>query len=183
LKVSLSNHKSTLKLGDYIILTATLPDTLIVDNVEKNFRFIEPIKTIEELSLYCPVFIYDTLNRRLHSVEYTNIATNIEVISGKVLSAGSSKGNIAFSTDIPRQVEIKIKPKEKGIYYIELSPQPRKIRYNGDKRAKLITRFDVIDLHHDLLAKYLQPEDQQGYINSINEYYLNSGGIYGFRVE
>ncbi|MCS6796678.1 MAG: hypothetical protein NZ516_12045 [Raineya sp.] len=185
--MEISNPNKIIHLGDSIVCKVELPDSILVEDLNnqtfyKDFiHFIKPNPARHSLS--CMVNMIDTLTKRGTSRQDENKIDYRIILGERVHLPQFTGGALNFSSNRPYKIEFVIKPTLKGIYFLELSPQPGIIEYNTDKQVSLVVRYNAQDSHLDLLAKIYTPNNLNEYYVSHSNYYSLSGGKYAFKVE
>jgi hypothetical protein len=168
LKASLNNTNENINLGDTLKVTLKLPDTLL-----SNLRNI-PIQSLQRGTFAMRIFKVDTVNKK-----------GINILSPNVwVSAGSTEGQLGYvlkNNAKPYEVIINVSPKEKGMYYLEIIPQPGTLKIN-DIETNLLVGFNVPDYHYNILGIIAPYFGGQIYYDAIIQSNNEGFGVYFFRV-
>ena len=120
-------------------------------------------------------FKVDTLNRRGVNMLFPAIWTSV----------GNTEGNgiyVLKNNAKPYEVVINFKPEEKGLYYLEVVPQPGVLRINNNYEANLLVNFGVTNKHYNILGIISPYFGGQPFYDAYIQLDAEGFGAYFFRV-
>ena len=166
IKGRFNDTNRVIALGDTLKISLQLPDSM------QTTLGVVPIQSVQKAFFAMSPRIVDTINKTYNLVNHSNYWTD----------AGPSNGFFYFNTTTkPYRSVIYFKPPQKGIYYIEVAPQPGDMKLNNQKQyVGLLVDFDVTNRHLDIVAPHTT--DGQGWLNAVANHNARGFGSYAFRV-
>jgi hypothetical protein len=169
LKATLSDTSEIIHLGD----TITIPDLLVTETGQNTL-----VNSLQEAVFNIGCARVDSNN--VPSI-FVSSPSNFFVTEGVNIG-----GNIyASKLSKPYRFILNIVPPQKGVYLIEITPQPGKLQVNNNTYFKLKVNFDAINKHWNTLAYYYNAyfnTDVNALLASYRQTDSEGYGIYGFRV-
>lgn len=170
LKATINNISETVLLGDTLKISLRLPDTIV-----SNTRTIV-VQSLQRAFYAMRIFKVDTVNKKGIS----------QLPPLYWASQGSTSNNLTLNLNTDRKpygLVVNFKPKEKGIYYFEVVPQPGDLAMNKDYLARLYVGFDVADKHYNLLSLIAPYFSGQPFYDAVVQSDAEGFGVYFFRVD
>jgi hypothetical protein len=166
LNATISNTSETIALGDILKIKLFLPDTVISSSG------IQAVQSLQRGFFAMRSFKIDTINRRAIRLTPPVYSTSVGSIEGDL--------NFVLQNSVkPYEVVINYKPTERGLYYLEVIPQPGILKINGNSEINLLVNFSVIEKHLTLVSNYFSG---QAWLDAANQQINEGYGIYAFRV-
>jgi hypothetical protein len=173
LKATLSDTSETIHLGDTLKVTLTIPDVLVTETGQNTF-----VSSLQKGEFVISCDRIDTILRRAVSLNNT---------SGFFVSEGTNIGGTVSirTTSRPYRAIVNFIPPQKGVYFIEILPQPGKLNVNNDIYLGLNVNFNVTNKHWNTLAYYYSVyfnADMNALLASLSQRDTEGYGYYGFKV-
>ncbi len=173
LKATLSDTSETIHLGDMLKVTLTIPDVVVTETGQNTF-----VSSLQKREFVIACNRIDTILRRAVSLNNT---------SGFFVSEGTNVGGTVSvrNTSIPYRFVVNFIPPQKGVYYIEILPQPGKLSVNNNTNYGLKFDFNVTNKHWNTLLTYFNVyfnADINALLASLRQRDTEGYGYYGFRV-
>lgn len=168
LKATLSNTNENILLGDTLKIILKLPDT-----ISSNLK-TQVVQSFQRGFYAMQISREDTLNRKSILIRPPHYWT----------TKGTTEGNFSFVMNTnakPYEVIISIKPPEKGLYLLEVIPQPGVLKVNNTE-ANLVVGFDVADKHYIILSIIAPYFGGQAFYDAFIKKDEVGFGTYLFRV-
>jgi hypothetical protein len=164
LNATINDTAANIRLGDTLRITLVLPDTM-VSNGE---RII--VHSLQEAMYTFRLAKFDTIQKVSDRVKGSHLIFATE---------GTTNGYSAYtSTGVrPYRSVINLVPPEKGMYYIQMEPQPGKGVVNKSVNIAPIVNFAVPNKHWNLYEAHVP-----GFINAVSPLDADGYGWYVFRV-
>ncbi|MBC7867905.1 MAG: hypothetical protein H7X88_10275 [Gloeobacteraceae cyanobacterium ES-bin-316] len=169
LNAELNNTNETISLGDTLEIKIKLPDTIV-----SNLR-LQNLQSLQRGFFGMRTFKVDTVNRKGVNILFPVIWTSV----------GSMEGNLSYvlkNSFKPYEIVINFKPTEKGLYYLEVVPQPGVLRINNNYEANLLVNFGVTNKHYNILGIISPFFGGQAFYDAFIERDVEGFGAYFFRV-
>ena len=169
LNAEINNSNETILLGDTLKIRLTVPDTVV-----SNLR-TQNVQSLQRAFFAMRTFKVDTLNRRGVNMLFPAIWTSV----------GNTEGNgiyVLKNNAKPYEVVINFKPEEKGLYYLEVVPQPGVLRINNNYEANLLVNFGVTNKHYNILGIISPYFGGQPFYDAYIQLDAEGFGAYFFRV-
>jgi hypothetical protein len=164
LNATINDTAANIRLGDTLRITLVLPDTL-VSNGE---RIV--VHSLQEAMYSFTLASLDTIQKVSDRVKGTNVIFATE---------GATDGYSVYTRTGARPYRsiIHLVPPEKGMYYVQIVPQPGKGVVNKTVNIAPIVNFAVPDKHWNLYETHVP-----GFINAVSPLDADGYGWYIFRV-
>jgi len=176
------NTSSNLKIGENLLVTINVPDTLEVKDITTSQVDLVIVNSLQNADACVLVYKIDTVSKKPNLINSNDL--EVELFFNNVKS-NASCGSFTKNSK-PFQCVISILPKAKGIYYIETSNFNSNFKINNSINAINAISINAIDKRHNMLANYLAGYNEttvNDWLNSFSKKEAEGGGIYGFRVE
>jgi len=161
-------------LGDTLKINLTIPDTIEASSINGGSEN-QIVRSVQE-SFYAFTFYYiDTITRAIQRLSGSNTVITIGYGSGGILI-------YTTNTVKPFRSLLNLIPPYKGLYYIEITPQPGSLKINNSFEAGLAVNFAVTDKHWVENAAYFNGPNQPDFITSVTQANEDGYGFYVFRV-
>jgi hypothetical protein len=173
LMATLNDTSETIQLGDTIKISFNLPDLLITELGQNKL-----VNTLQQA----------TFNIACARIDSSNVPSiYVSSPSSFFVTEGSNIGGnmYASNTNKPFRFILNIIPPIKGMYLLEVTPQPGKLDINKNEYYKLKVNFNVTNKHWNTLAYYYNVYFNANTTELINQFRQTDSegyGIYGFRV-
>ncbi len=172
LLASINDTAETIKLGDSLKISLTIPDTLVTDTGKL------VIKSLQVANFYFTLYKIDTISTQRPTPNDSIIYGNSKSISVTNGVCNSSQVNMATNTR-PYTSTLNILPPSKGLFIVQIEPQPGNIGVNSSSNyIGLAVNFSVVNKHWNLFESY-----NPGFINAIIPIDYSGFGSYCFRVK
>lgn len=173
LNSTINNTTETITLGDILKIELTIPGTITTES-SQNIT----VNSLQEGSYSILCSRIDTINKR---------AIGLNNTSAFFVTKGSYNGGAVFvsTTNNPYVSVLNIVPPEKGVYYIEILPQPGKLKINSNDYFGLKVNFNIPDKHWNMIAYYYNiyfNTNVNEFLASVQQRNSEGYGYYGFRV-
>lgn len=172
LNATISDTAASIHLGDTLKIKFTIPDTIkaMYNGVSQNVN----VNNLQECFYVYTFYKVDTIThtgQRLFGI-YT------------VISNGYGRDEIIYVTNAskPYSSTLSLIPPSKGLYYIEITPQPATLKINNSFEAGLAVNFAVSNKHWVENAVYFNGPNQPDFITSVTRSDADGYGFYCFRV-
>jgi hypothetical protein len=170
LNATLNNTAEYINLGDTLKFKLTIPDTLV--SVSQKV----PVTSLQQAWYSFTFYQIDTATKLAsRMVGKTNFASD-----GGTLDPYSG---VYVSKTKPYTVTLNLVPPAKGLYYLQITPQPGSIDVNDNYHAGLKVNFAVADKHWVNAAKYFNTPNNPDYLTSMAQLDGEGYGWYNFWVK
>lgn len=163
LNAELNNTAETIHVGDTLKFKLTIPDTLIT-SLQKIL-----VNSLQETFYTFTFYRVDTI---------TKIGTRM---TGNTffVTEGTTDGAAVYvsKNNKPFTATLNIIPPTKGLYYVQVTPQPGIIRVNNSFVGGLRVNFDVVDKHWIMYNNYIP-----GFYPAVTQFDNDGYGYYCFKV-
>jgi hypothetical protein len=160
LNMTVNDTAEAINLGDTLKFKLTIPDTL--NGISQSVT----VNTLQEGFYFFTFYQVDTINR----IAKRMTGSTIYVTDG---NTDGTQVNVSRNAK-PFTATLNIVPPSKGIYYVQITPQPGTIKVNGSYEAGLRVNFGVTDKHWIMMSYYYNQ-----YLNvDVNAFITNNGHIY-----
>lgn len=170
LSAAINNSAEIIALGDTLKITLTIPSTITTESAQQ----------INVSSLQKGW--YGILANRIDTITKQNIGLNNT--SAFFITAGSNSGGSIYvsNSNTPYTSVLNIVPPQKGVYYLEILPQPGQLNVNTTNYYGLKVNFAVADKHWVNFANYFNGPNQPDFLTSVSQRDSEGYGWYCFRV-
>ena len=172
LKGDLNNTDESINLGDTLKFSLTLP------NIITGSTQTVTVSSLQEAFYGYRIFRIDTVNRTVFGDAKLKFYLNPGIDN----SCQTCFTGFAYmqKTALTYGCTLNIIPEIRGVFYLEIIPQPGRLKVNNNYEAGLLINFNVPDKHHTMLDSYF---GNNGFLAGAIERDQRGYGIYGFRVK
>jgi hypothetical protein len=173
LNATISDTAASIHLGDTLIVKLVVPDTIMSTSNNGVLQKVT-VNTLQECFYTYSFYYIDTITRRAQRL--SGIYT--------IISNGYGRDGIIYTTNTlkPYSSALSLIPPLKGLYYIEITPQPGTIKISDSFEAGLAVNFAVSNKHWSENAIYFNGPNQPDFITSVTKADADGYGFYCFRV-
>ena len=170
LKATLNNSAETIKLGDTLKFTLTVPENISAISKLTGDSTKVAVNSVQECMYNFTFYSIDTISKT---------GTRITSLNNAFVSLGSLKvvASVYTTNYKPYVSVLNIVPPAKGIYYVDFGRQETSLQINNSFKAGLRVNVNVADKHWNLTEPYYP-----GITNSLQSLDLEGYGNYYFRV-
>lgn len=171
LKGDLNKTDESINLGDTLKFNLTLPS--VITGTTQTVT----VSSFQEAFYGYRIFRIDTVNRTV----FGDAKVKFFVSPGIDNSCQTCFNGFAYlrTAPAPYTCTLNIIPEIKGVFYLEIVPQPGRIKINNNYEAGLLTNFNIADKRFTMLDSYIG----NGFLTAAVERDQRGYGIYGFKVK
>jgi hypothetical protein len=176
LKGEINKISESIILGDTIKLTLQWPDVLSTITPLGDTR-THAVNSLQSAWFAYRVFGLDTINRTVYGRDSTRIKEFLT--EGREIFCNTCVSFTPYfsNNSKPYRCVLNIVPKVRGIFYIEIVPDPGAFKINDSFEGLFKVNFDVADKHHGLISPFIT-----GWQQAAEQRDREGFGIYCFRV-
>lgn len=173
LNATLIDTSASIPLGDTLKIKFTIPDTITAVSSSGSSQKVI-VNTLQECSYVYSFYKLDTI---------THIGQRLSGIY-TIISNGYGSDGIIYVTNTskPYSSTLSLIPPSKGLYYLQMTQQPVKMKINNSFEAGLAVNFAVNNKHWVENAAYFNAPNQPDFITSVTKADADGYGFYCFRV-